>query len=332
MNQLTKAAIVKRPLNQKVVVITGASSGVGLAAALEFAAKGATLVLAARREQALADVVQECETLGGKAIAVPTDITDADAVKSLAAAAIDFGGRIDVWINNAGVLAAGEFSKTPVEIHDRVIEINLKGYVHGAYAVMPYFMRQKYGVLINNISVGGWIPTPYAVGYTASKYGLRGYSEALKGELINWPDIHVCDLYPAFLDTPGIQHAANYTDVELKPAPPVFDPQRVAKAMVKLSQYPRSVSCPDLFAPFLKLSYSLFPRLFRTIESTIIGKYIRNAEPIASTSGNVLDPVNYGSSVHGGWRSVNQKPKTALKSALVLAGVAIILGRFAFRK
>ena len=81
------------------------------------------------------------------------------------------------------------------------------GYMHGAHAVLPYFKDQGYGVLINNISVGGYTPAPYAAGYTASKFGLRGFSQSLKGELYNWPHIHVCDLFPAFLDTPGIQHA-----------------------------------------------------------------------------------------------------------------------------
>src|SRR5438309_8987088 len=98
---------------RKVVVVTGASSGAGRAIALAFARTGAQVVLAARREQPLAEVVQQCEDAGGSALAVPTDVTDAAAVQALADAATGFGGRIDVWVNNAGVLAAGLFEETP---------------------------------------------------------------------------------------------------------------------------------------------------------------------------------------------------------------------------
>ena len=226
-------------LSTKTVVITGASSGAGRAATLEFARHKAKLVLAARNMHALNQLVTECAEMGATAIAIQTDVTDAASMNTLAEAAWQFSGGIDVWINNAGVLAAGEFSETPVEVHQQVIKTNLIGYINGAHAVLPYFKKQKYGVLINNISVGAWFPVPYAAGYSASKFGLKGFTEALKGELIKWPHIHVCDLFPAFLDTPGIQHAANYTGHVLRPAPPVYDPQRVARRMVSVAMHPK---------------------------------------------------------------------------------------------
>lgn len=261
MKRLKQSKTTERSLNEKTVVITGASSGVGRAAAFAFARQRAKLVLAARRQPALDEVVKECMELGAKAIAVTTDVTDTESVRRLAATAIDFGGRIDVWINNAGVLAAGGFTETPIEIHDQVIRTNLLGYLHGAYAVLPYFKQQQYGVLINHISVGGWFPTPYAVGYSASKFELRGFSEALRGELGDWPAIHVCDLFPAFLDTPGILHAGNYTGRVLKPAPPVYDPQRVAKAMVSLAQHPKQSVTIGSVATILRLAHFLLPAL-----------------------------------------------------------------------
>src|SRR3954465_5281121 len=172
------------PLSQQLLVITGASSGVGKAIALELVRHGCKLVLIARREEALNQLKNEVEELGGTALTAIADVTDAEALEEVTKAAILFGEKIDVWVNNAGVLAAGEFTETPIEVHDRVIEINLLGYLHGAFAVLPYFKRQGYGTLINNISVGGWFPTPYAVGYSASKFGLRGFSESLRAELI----------------------------------------------------------------------------------------------------------------------------------------------------
>src|SRR4051794_23007079 len=124
-----------RPLQEKTIVITGASSGVGRATAIEFARHGAKIVLAARNREALEEVEALCRDIGALALAVQTDVTDADAMKNLAATAAEFGGAIDVWVNNAGVLAAGEFCQTPIEIHDQVINVNLLGYIHGAHAV-----------------------------------------------------------------------------------------------------------------------------------------------------------------------------------------------------
>src|ERR1700754_1622201 len=213
-------------LKGKTIVITGASSGAGRAAALGFAPYGVSLVLAARNEVALDELAAECGVLGSDALVVVTDVTDPKAMINLVNAANDWQGKIDVWINNAGVLAAGDFDKTPMEVHAQVVETNLLGYMNGAHAILPIFKKQKKGILINNISIGGYFPVPYSAGYTASKFGLRGFSKALKSELSNWPNIYVCDLFPAFLDTPGIIHAANYTGKVLKPAPPVYDPQR----------------------------------------------------------------------------------------------------------
>jgi short-subunit dehydrogenase len=309
----------------KVVVVTGASSGAGRAIALAFARTGARVVVAARREQPLADVVTECEEAGGSALAVPTDVTDAAAMQQLADAAMNFGGRIDVWVNNAGVLAAGRFEETPVSVHDQVIRTNLMGYLHGAHAVLPYFKDQGYGVLINNISVGGYTPTPYAVGYAASKFGLRGFSQALKGELYKWPHIHVCDVYPGFLDTPGMQHAANYTGHYIKPAPPIYDPQRVARAIVHLASYPQEAITVGSAATFLRVATALAPRITRRITAQVIDGYFKKAETLPFTPGNVILPVDYGTSIHGGWNSQADAAQRRKKVLLIAGAVAGLL-------
>jgi len=293
----------QKPLSEKTIVITGASSGVGRAMALQFAAAKATLILAARREIALMELADECTAMGARAVAVRTDVTEPADVENLAKVAFMINGAIDVWINNAGVLAAGALAETPVEVHSEVIKTNLIGYLHGAHAILPYFQEQGFGILINNISVGGWLPVPYMVGYSASKAGVKAYSEALRGELLQFPDIHICDLYPAFLDTPGIQHAGNYTGVVLRPAPPVYDPERVAKAAVKLSLRPQPSMTVGSVARLLKISHDLFPGLTGRIMSSLLNSYFRKAAPIANTSGNVFTPVKYGTSVSGGWNS-----------------------------
>lgn len=317
----------QKNLYGKTIVITGASSGVGRAAALEMARHNARVVLAARRDAALQEVAAECKALGGDALVVVTDVTDAGQMNTLAATAQHWGGKIDVWINNAGLLAAGAFDQTPVSIHHKVIETNLVGYINGAYAVLPHFKAQGHGLLINNISVGGFFPVPYAAAYSASKFGLRGFGEALQGELLRYPNIHVCNLYPAFLDTPGIQHAANFTGKALKPAPPTFDPQRIARAMVRLANSPKDSASVTSLTPLLRLAHAVAPGLSRRLTANVIELYLRNADETPSTSGNVLQPVEYGTSIHGGW---GMQSKQKMQTVAALAAVGLVIGLLAF--
>jgi short-subunit dehydrogenase len=265
--------------------------------------------------------------MGASVKVVQSDVTDVGAMINLAADASEVSGVIDVWVNNAGVLAVGAFDETPVEVLDQVIKTNLMGYIHGAHAVLPYFKKQGRGILINNISIGGFLPVPYGVGYSASKFGLRGFSAALKAELISFPDIHVCDTFPAFLDTPGIQHAANYTGKQLRPAPPVYDPVRLAMAIVKLADHPKSETMVGSFSTLMRLSYGLFPWITRSIAGSVIKGYLDRAEPIAKTDGNVFNEVPYGNAVHGGWGTTG-RPKAHRKyiaGGLLLGSAALLM-------
>lgn len=311
----------------RTIVITGASSGAGRAIALAFAEKQDQLVLASRNFEELKNVAIECEEFGAIVRLVETDVTDPGAMINLAAIADDFGGRIDVWVNNAGVLAVGVFDETPMEVLDQVVRTNLMGYIHGAHAVMPYFKKQGRGILINNISIGGFLPVPYGTGYSASKFGLRGFSAALKGELVGFPDIHVCDAFPAFIDSPGIQHAANYTGKQLRPAPPVYDPMRLAWAIVKLAEHPRSEIMVGSTSVLLRWSYALFPGITRGIAGQIIRGYLNNAAPIDKSDGNIFNTVDYGNAVYGGW-GVPGRPKAHRKyiaGGLMLCAASLLL-------
>lgn len=327
--QLMKTRVMEQyQATKKTVVITGASSGAGRAIALALAAKRHTLVLVARRKDPLDELVEECTTLGAKALAVVADVTDGTALQQVASTAQKWGGALDVWVNNAGLLAAGQFDHTPLEVHQKVVATNLGGYINGAYAAIPIFKEQGYGILINNISVGGWFPTPYAAAYSASKFGLTGFTQSLKGELHQWPHLHVCDLFPAFLDTPGIQHAANYTGRVLKPAPPVYDPQKVGAAVARLIEHPQPSVTIGAVTTLLKWSHAIAPGLSRRITASVIEGYLNNAGGMEPTPGNVLEPVEYGTSVHGGWSTPpTQKQKAVGRSLLALGflfGIALL--------
>ena len=311
-----------KPLHKQTVVITGASSGIGRATALAFANQGAKLVLASRQKEVLNEVVEVCDRLGAKAIAVVTDVGDAQAVKQLAKDACLFGGTVDVWINVAGIGALGEFNSIPIEVHDQIIRTNLIGYINGAHAVLPTFKKQGAGIIINVNSVGGFVALPYSVGYAASKFGVRGYSEALRGELQCYPGIHICDIYPSFVDTPGPEHAANYTGKKLKPMKPVTATSKVANTILKLAQEPKASTLVGGMAYLARLSALFAPNITRYSLVKIMDNYFKQAEPVPVTNGSIFEPTGSNNKISGGYTSKIKTSNKAIKIA-GLAGFAI---------
>lgn len=327
--QLDPTHAVSQRLRHKLVVITGASSGIGRAAAHAFAAEGARLVLAARDEAALAEVVEECAELGARALAVRTDVTNSENMQALAARAADFGvGRIDIWINNAGVGAVGSFEDTPLEAHEQVLQTDLLGYLRGAYVAWPYFKSQKRGILINTLSLGSWVAQPYAAAYSASKYGLRGLSEALRGELSGYPNIHVCDVYPAVMDTPGFRDGGNFSGHALKPPPPIYDPHRVAQAMVACALRPRATTTVGAAATVARVAHFLLPG-FERLSGWLTRFGLNRSSPAATSSGNLFQPPSGERRIIGGWREHSLRPSLMLGAGavLLLGGCLIALNR-----
>jgi len=314
---LSPQASFQRPASTspQVVVITGASSGIGHATALAFAQRGARVVLAARDADTLEPVAEACRAAGAaSALVVPTDVTDAEAVGTLAQTALTQHGHIDIWINGVGVGAVGLFDETPLAAHRRVIESNLIGHMHGAHAALRHFKKRGRGTLINMISVGGWIPAPYAAAYTASKFGLRGLSEALRAEVSDLPQVHVCDVAPTVVDSPGLLHGANYTMV---------DPRRVARAVVALSSRPRAITWVGASAGPGRLAHAIAPQWVGAAMQRTMRWALGRAQPVARTDGNLFESSK-GTQIDGGQRHAN-KQAAGTVAALGVLGLAAVL-------
>ena len=309
----------------RVVVITGASSGIGRATAYAFAERGDHLVLAARRAERLEELAEECRALGAEALPVPTDMTDEAQVRALAGRALAHFGRIDVWFNNAGVGVFGRFEDIPSAVWRRVIETNLFGYVHGARAVMPVFRRQGHGVLIQNASIAGLTAKPDSTAYAASKFAVRGFSEALRQEVLDDPGIRICTLLPAVIDTPFFQHAANYSHHRVRAAPPVYRPEKVARAVLDLAERPRAETVIGGFGHFGVVLKRLAPPSVSTWLSGRLlnaGFLAREASP--ETSGALFAPMVDTARVRGGWRRGPNNGGVPLAAFGVLAAALLL--------
>jgi NAD(P)-dependent dehydrogenase (short-subunit alcohol dehydrogenase family) len=282
---------VRIPLEGKVVVITGASSGIGRAAALEFARKGANVVLAARGVPALEEVAALCRQAGSLALVVETDVTHEAAVQCLAAKALELTGRIDVWINNAGVTVFAPLDDGPFEPHQRVVETNVYGAMFGARAILPIFKRQHAGVLINVSSVLGKVGQPYVPSYVISKFAIQGLAETLRTAVADQPDIHVCTLLPYSIDTPHFEHGANRVGLDARALPPVQAPEEVARAMLSLAEHPRRELYVPRSARLGVALHGMFPTIGDRILLEVTREWHFGYRSQPSTTGNLFSPA-----------------------------------------
>jgi short-subunit dehydrogenase len=223
----------------QVIVITGASSGIGLVTAKMAARLGARVVLAARNERALERAVQAIEAEGGRAIYVVADVAEADDVEEVAQAAVEEFGRIDTWVNNASSAIYGRLDEVKLEDKRRLFDVNFWGVVNGCRAALPH-LREQGGVIINIGSVLSDVAAPLLGMYSAAKHAVKGYTQALRVELEEAEvPVAVCLVKPTSIDTPFFQHAKNYMDEEPQPLPPVYAPEVVAEAILACAEHPR---------------------------------------------------------------------------------------------
>jgi NAD(P)-dependent dehydrogenase (short-subunit alcohol dehydrogenase family) len=229
-----------KPINQQVVAVVGASSGIGRNAALQFANRGAKVVVAARSQPGLESLVEEIQKMGGEATAVVADVTVFEQVKAIADRAVEQYGRLDTWVHNAAVELYAAFEVTTPEEFKRIIDVNLMGQVYGAMAALPHLKREGRGALIHVTSVEARRSLPLQSAYAASKHGVDGFLESLRVELMHEKlPISVTNIMPASINTPLFNKARTKLGVKPMGVPPVYQPSLVAKAIVEAAERPK---------------------------------------------------------------------------------------------
>jgi NAD(P)-dependent dehydrogenase (short-subunit alcohol dehydrogenase family) len=228
-----------KSLSEQVVVILGASSGIGRETALRCAAKGARVVVAARSEPGLDSLAAEIAASGGQAIVVPCDVTDIAQVEQVAVAAVEAFGRIDTWVNVASVSVYATFEEISLEEFRRILDVNLMGYVHGAKVALPHLRQGGGGALIVISSVEGSVALPLHSAYAAAKHATEGLVDALRRELMaEGVPISVTSIKPASINTPFFNNSRSKMGVKPQGAPPIYEPGIVAQCVLYAATHP----------------------------------------------------------------------------------------------
>jgi NAD(P)-dependent dehydrogenase (short-subunit alcohol dehydrogenase family) len=274
-------------MTSRVVVLTGASSGIGRAAAVAFARCGDRVVLAARSRDDLKETALAC---GNDALVVTADVTRREDLEALVSRAVDRHGRIDVWVDTAAVMAYGKFEDVPPEVFDRVVATDLLGPANVARAALRRFRAQGHGTLILVGSLLAHVTVPYMSAYVTSKWGLRGLTRTLRQETRDAPDIHVCSVAPGSVDTPIYTSAANYAGFVGRPPPPVDNAARVAARIVRQADKPRREVSVGATNRVIELGFGLLPPVYDALVTPLMRKGALTRQGTGPHDGNVFAP------------------------------------------
>jgi NAD(P)-dependent dehydrogenase (short-subunit alcohol dehydrogenase family) len=293
-----------KPVEEQVVVLMGASSGIGRETALRFAERGARVVVSARSEKGLNSLIEEIRCKGGQATAIAAEVTEFDQVKAVAQAAVEEYGRLDTWVHLAAVLLVASFEGTSPEEFARVIDVNLMGQVYGAMAALPHIKREGGGALIHVSSMGAKRSIPLQSAYCASKHGIDGFLESLRVELRREKlPISVTQVMPATINTPFFDKARTKLGVKPVAPPPIYQPGIVSEAIVHAAENPARDLVVGGAAKALMLSQAVSPRLL-DILLKLRGfevHYTREPKP-KNAPDNLFEPIEGHNTVEGSFR------------------------------
>jgi short-subunit dehydrogenase len=306
-------------LEGAVVVVTGASSGIGRATARRFASRGSHLVLVARAQGPLDEAAAHCRDKGVRALTVTGDVADPATAERVVDVAVREFGHLDVWVNVAAVMAYGIVEQVPPATQKRIIEVNLLGTMWAARAVLPEMKKHGRGVIVNVASLYGRVATPYVSGYASSKFGVLGFSQVLRQELRSFPGIDVSVVLPGSVDTPIFRHAANYTGHHIKPAPPVVSPSRVSRAIVACAERPRRQVTVGQSQRLVAIGKALLPKAYGAVTPSVMRAVAIGQAAERPNDGNVFEPQPSMDAVQGHWR--RRLPRILAGGVVMAAGV-----------
>lgn len=310
-----------KKLSDQVIVITGATSGIGLTTARQAAQKGARLVLVARNEGALKPLVEELTNEGHEAIYVVADVGKAEDVKKVAKAATDKFGHVDTWINNAGVTIFGRLEEVSEEDSRRLFDTNFWGVVHGSLQAAK-LMKGRGGAIINLGSEVSDTAIPLQGMYSASKHAIKGFTDALRMELDqDNSGISVTLVKPGSIDTMYVDHAKNYLEVEPSLPPPIYSPDLVADAILFAAENPRRDIYVGAAARLMSTSAYYMPRVVDKVMERLMFNLQMTDQPKAEHRKDALHtPMEDLKESHGNGQSRNSGLYSLASSTLSTAG------------
>jgi short-subunit dehydrogenase len=324
-----------KALEEQVIVVTGASSGIGRTTARLAAAAGARVVLAARDQGALGDAEREIREAGGEATVVRCDVTEYGDVQGLAEAAVRAYGGFDTWVNNAGASIYGRLDEVPLADMRRLMDVNFWGVVHGS-RVAAAQLRRTGGALVNVGSVLSDRAIPLQGMYCATKHAVQGFTDALRMELEEaGAPVSVSLVKPASIGTPFYDVARNYMDVAPRPVPPVYAPEVAARAILRCATHPTRELYAGGAGKGLALGAQLAPRLTdRAMERMLFTMQRHDARPETAPEGNLYDALDlsaergtYGRDVRERSAYTTATSHPALSALFAVGvGLAVLLG------
>lgn len=292
------------PGTPQTVLITGASSGIGRATAVELAGRGAQLVLVARGREALEGTAAEVRAAGATAVVVcPADVLDEEAVRGAVTAAVDRFGRLDAVVHAAQVMAYGTIEEVPRKVFETVVETAVHGTANVARVVLPVFRKQEAGHLLIVNSLLGQIATPLLGSYIAAKWGQLGLIRVLQQETRDVPGISVSSVQPGGVDTPIYIQAASWTGSTGRPPPPVYSPQRLGRRIVAVLDRPRRQVQAGILNPVITAAFRLVPGVFDFLVGPMIQRLAIADDDVPPTEGNVF-ASRPGNATEGRWRGI----------------------------
>lgn len=324
----------QKPIHQQTIVITGASSGIGLATAQAAAARGARVVLGSRNEEALSKVVEQLKAQGGNAVYVVTDVSKREDVERLAeAASAQFGG-IDTWVNNAGLGLWGRLEEVSDADHRQLFDINFWGVVYGSTVALKY-IKQRGGALINLGSVASDFAFPVQSMYSVTKHAVKAFTEALRRELRDEKTpVSVTLIQPAAIGTPFALHAKNYSGQENMLPPPVYAPEDVARTILFAAEHSRRALHVGGAGPVLTFLNRLMPSLVDAVSGSLVKMQLKDQS--AQPKRDNLWQAGEDGLVRGDQQGIRPSTYTAatvnpaVKAIVFAAGLAV--GLAALRK